>query len=191
MENIVKIEVPKSSRARNVVPGHVFRQAPFKWNIPAFAVEYEKFEGKLVTEKPQADSLETFTKDPAFGGIYSIGGTPDDVQAKYFAAYLTHLHMQKFPNANVVWQPMYGGFSNKLLDHPISSITLLVLYNLTPTSTAVKIEKTRDLLEHYSNTTRIVINAGTDPVTFMCGRLFMPIHGLAMHTSKALSVDIF
>lgn len=189
-QNTIKIEVPKNSRARSVVPGHVFRQQPFKWDVPAFPVEHEKFEGKLVTERPQIESFKTFIGDPSFKGIYSVAGSPDDVQAKYFAAYLTHVHMQAFPQACVVWHPLYGGFSNQLLENPISGVSLLVLYNLTPSSTPVKLEKARDLLEYYNDAARIVISAGTDPVTFMCGKLFMPINGIAMHLGKALNVEV-
>lgn len=190
MQTKIDINIPKTSRARSVVPGHVFRQVHFKWVPPAFAVEYEKFEGKLVTEKPQYDSLTTFAANPSMKGIYSVSGNPDDMMAKYFAGYLVHLHMAANPNAHVVWQPIYGGFDNKLIENPIQGITMLVLTNLTPNATAVKLEKARDLLEFYADIPRVVVSAGTDPMTFMCGKLYLPINALAYFQGRSLNTEV-
>lgn len=190
MSTRIDINIPKTSRSRSVVPGHVFRQVAFKWTPSAFAVEYEKFDGKLVTEKPQYDSLATFTANPAMKGIYSVSGNPDDMMAKYFAGYLVHLHMVATPSANVVWHPIYGGFDNKLLENPVQGITMLVLTNLTPNATPVKLEKARDLLEYYSDIPRVVVSAGTDPMSFMCGKLYLPIHALAYFHGRSLNTEV-
>lgn len=187
----LNINVPASSKARPFIPGHVFRQAHFKWQPQAFALEDAKFEGKLVSEKLQIDSLATFEQNTKFPGIFAIGGNPDDARAKYFAAYLTHLHMQANGAAShVIWEPIYGGFENRLLSKPDENVSMLVLYNLTPEATATKLEKTRDLLEHYSNIPRVIVLAGGDPVSFLCGRLHVPLNAIVYLQGQVLNTIV-
>ncbi len=188
--NSFKIEVPKLSRARAAVPGSVFRQAPFTWEPQAFAVEHEKFIDKLVSEAPQRQSVETFLANPGYKGIFGVAGNPDDQMAKYFAAYLVHHHMKTFPHASVHWETVYGGFENKLLKEPKDGISMLVLSNLTVDSTAVKMEKARDLLEYYSNIPRVVVCTGTDPMSFLCCKLYCPINAMVYIQGKALNLQV-
>lgn len=118
--------------------------------------------------------------------IYGVAGNPDDSKAKYFAAYLVASHIAHMRGeANVVWAPMYGGFDNPHMDENRASPTMLVLTNLTPNSTNFKLEKTRDLLEKFSDVPRVVVSCGMDPLSFLATRLFVPIHGLA-YFSEAL-----
>lgn len=184
---VYSIDVPKTSRARTIVPGHVFRQTAFNWEPQAFAVEHEKFDGKLVSETPQKQSLETFIANPGYKGIFGVAGNPDDQMAKYFAAYLVHQHMQTYPSGAVHWEVLYGGFENKLLTQPKDGISMLVLSNLTVDSTQSKLEKARDLLEYYSNIPRIVVIAGTDPMSFLCGKLYCPVNAMVYIQGKALN----
>lgn len=187
---VYQIEVPKNSRARSVVPGHIFRQPPFTWEPRAFAIELPKFDGKLVSEGPQKESLDTFIANPGYKGIFAVSGNPDDQMAKYFAAYLVHHHLQTFPSAVVHWETVYGGFDNKLLAQPRDDISMLVLSNLTAESTAAKLEKTRDLLEYYSNIPRIVVSAGTDPMSFLCGRLYCPVNAMVYIQARSLNTTV-
>jgi hypothetical protein len=62
--------------------------------------------------------------------------------------------------------------------------SLLVLSNLTPNSTAAKLEKTRDMLEFYADIPRIVVIAGEDPITFFSRRLFWRVNNLFFLSSS-------
>jgi hypothetical protein len=57
---------------------------------------------------------------------------------------------------------------------------------LSPNSTAVKLEKTRDLLEQNSHIPRIIVVAGEDPVTFLKSRLYYPVHNIFFHSPGVL-----
>lgn len=177
-----KIEVKQSPIIKSIVPGHVFRQVPFKFAPITFAPESERLNDKFFEPNVQNHSLAVFNKDPTTKMIYGISGNPDDSKAKYFAAYLVQQHIKALgSSAVVVWNPIYGGYQNQLMDRSSdsNSPTLIVLTNLTPLSTNLKLEKARDILEKYTDIPRIVVCAGIDPVSFLATQLFVPIHGLA------------
>lgn len=181
------IKCDNSARLRSVVPGSVFRQPPFKWTPTPFAVEHEKFDGKFVGENLQKASLKAFVSDPSFKGIFCVAGNPDDMMAKYLAAFLVMKHQQAFPNSMVKWEQLYGGFENKLIKEPVDGLTMLVISNITPDSTPVKLEKARDLLEHYNNIPRVVVAAGCDPISMLCGKLHVPINGMVYLQGKTFN----
>lgn len=176
-----RIEVKQIS-VKGVVPGHVFRCPPFKFSPQTFITESEKLNNKFIEEAKQIQSLKMFTLNPKLPMIYSVAGNPDDIKAKYFAAYLVLIHLRALgAKANVVWHSLYGGFENKLVSEyaDVSAPTMLVLTNLTPISTPLKLEKARDIIERYTDIPRIVVSAGMDPISFLSTRLFLQVNGLA------------
>ena len=193
-----KLEIPKliavksSPQLREVVPGSVWKQGPFKWDPVTFACESEKLHEKFIEPSVQNDSLLRFMREPDIPMIYCVAGSPDDLKAKLFAAYLVHIHQQKLGlKANAVWHTVYGGFDNPLIREYDATDgkaepTMLVLSNLTPNSTGVKLDKTRDLLERFQDIPRIVVCAGEDPLSFMTTRLFSSIHGLAYFSESLI-----
>lgn len=180
-----KIAVVPDARLRSIVPGSVWRRSAFPWDPLPFSVESERLHDRVIQSDVQDQGLRMFLDDPRTPMIYVVTGAPDDSKAKLFAAYLMHHHLKALgPESNPVWHALYGGFENKLLrDHegPDSMMrpTMLVLTNLTSDSTAVKLEKARDLIERFDNIPRIVVAAGDDPISFALGRLFVPVNALA------------
>jgi len=180
-----RIDVKQSPALREVVPGSVWRQGPFKWEPSTFACESEKLNEKFIEPSVQNDSLLRFMKEPDLPLVYGVSGNPDDAKAKLFAAYLVHIHQQRLGlKANVVWHVVYGGFDNPLLKEydPIdgkTDPTMLVLSNLTPNATGLKLDKTRDLIERFQDIPRVIVSAGEDPMSFLTTRLFSQINGLA------------
>ena len=179
------IKVRATSALRSIVPGTVWRQAPFKWDPQAFGVESERVHDRVIEATTQNNSLTAFLEDPEAPIIYGVSGNPDDARAKLFAAYLVAAHTERLGlRANVVWHTLYGQFDNPLLREydPVdgkASPTLLVLSNLTAGSTGVKLEKARDLIERFSEIPRIVVSAGEDPISFHSTRLYTQINALA------------
>ncbi len=180
LEIPAKIEVKNHGQISNIVPGHVWRTRAFKWAPMTFAAESEHLNSRFIEPVVQDKSLVTFLRDPSVPMIYGISGNPDDSKAKYFAAYLIAAHLKaRGSEANPVWATMYGGFDNPYMNDDRASPTLLVISNLTPNSTTLKLEKARDLIEKFSDIPRLVICAGQDPLSFLTTRLYCPVHGLA------------
>lgn len=194
-----RVVVRPSHALKAIVPGHVWKQTAFKWDPLPFGPESERLNERVIEPRVQNQSLLSFLEDVREPIIYGVSGNPDDAKAKYFAAYLVAAHLEKLGSkANVVWHTLYGGFSNSLLTEydPIdgkADPTLLVLSNLTPASTNVKLEKARDLLERFSDIPRIVVIAGEDPLSFLTTRLYSPINALAYFSETLMKrrMEIF
>lgn len=176
--DVTRISV-KYEHTKGRVPSHVFRVSPFKFKPLSFCTEAEQLNDKIYEADVQLDGLREFTEDPTQAMIYSVSGNPDDTKAKYFAAHLVRQHLQKVRVPNVVWNPIYGGFDNKLMDDDVQPPSMIVITNLTPLSTNLKLEKTRDLLEKFQNIPRIIVSTGMDPISFAFTKLFVPVHGIA------------
>lgn len=176
----IYIDVERNGLINSIVPNHVWRTRRFKWSPQTFAAESEQLNSKFIEASVQDSGLTMFISDPRLPMIYGVSGNPDDSKAKYFAAYLIQIHLRRLKSdANVVWLSMYGGFETPYMGDDKAKPTMLVLTNLTPNSTAIKLEKTRDLLEKYADIPRIVVVAGLDPMSFLTTRLYVPINALA------------
>jgi hypothetical protein len=190
------ISVRQNALLRSIVPGHVWKCGAFRWEPMAFGVESEKLNERVIDPRVQKQSLMAFRDDPSEPVIYGVAGNPDDTKAKLFAAYLVNTHVEALGSrANVVWHTLYGGFDNALMREydPVdgkTDPTLLVLSNLTPNSTNVKLEKARDLLERFQNIPRIVICAGEDPMSFLTTRLYSEINALAYFSESLVKKKI-
>ena len=187
-----KIAVRSNPTLRAIVPGHVWKQGAFKWDPLPFGPESEKLNERIIEPKVQNSSLLAFLEDVREPVVYGVSGNPDDAKAKLFAAWLVNAHIEALGNAaNVVWHTVYGGFDNPLLREydPVdgkSDPTMLVLTNLTPASTNVKLEKARDLIERFCDIPRIIVSAGEDPLSFLTTRLYSPINALAYFSESLM-----
>lgn len=190
-EQKLKRELPKTiavrdkERLTSIVPGHVWRQGPFKWDPLPFAVESDRLNERIVDPAEQEKSLQMFLDDPTRRMVYGVSGNPHDGKAKLFAAYLVSEHIKaRGLGSNVVWHTVYEGFDNKLLREydevdGKSSPSLLVLTNITPNASTTRLGKVRDLLERFCDIPRIVVTAGEDPLSFFTTRLYYKINALA------------
>lgn len=182
----LRIEVVHKGQINNIVPSHVWRTRPFRWEPITFATESEQLNNKFVEPSMQDRSLSMFLQDPSTPMVYGVSGNPDDSKAKYFAAFLVAAHMKALgSDANPVWAPMYSGFDNPYMSDDRAPPSMLVLTNMTPNSTNLKLEKARDLIEKFSDIPRIVVVAGMDPMSFLTTRLHVPVNALA-YFSEAL-----
>jgi hypothetical protein len=176
----------------HMIPGSVWTCAPFKWDPQAFGVESERLNDKIVESQIQDDSLLRFMKNPTLPLIYGVSGNPDEVQARYFAAYLAHLHAQRLGReARIVWHPIYGGYRNELIDDYKDKDsqyepTMIILCNLASNSTQGKMEKARDILERFSTVPRVVVSAGEDPLSFLSTKMYCQCNALAYFSSSLI-----
>lgn len=176
-----KIAVKNHPLVREKVPGSVFRQSAFRFDPMPFGLESNRLDERIIEASVQRNSLMGFMKDPIEPSIYCVSGNPDDLKAKYFAAFLVQEHIRQHHEPRVVWYPMYGGYSNPLVDRDpnLGDPTMIVMTNLTMIATNQKLEKARDILERFADTPRVVVAAGMDPISFMATRLFSPVNYVA------------
>lgn len=174
----VKIS-PNQKLVHGVVPGSVFRAAPFSFVPQAFIAESERLNERIFDEALQLEGLMAFKEDPRLPLIYTVCGNPDDGQAKLFAAYLVSLHMAAYKHAHVEWHSLNGGFYNPLLKEELSPPSMIVLTNLSPVATGTKLDKVRDICEKWDNIPRVIVAAGEDPISFMATRLYLPCNAMA------------
>jgi hypothetical protein len=115
-----------------------------------------------------------------------IGGTPTDARAKQVALHIfikaIYEYQERDPRKNVgralpYWHNVYGGFNDYLRDLKSDFPSFIVISNITPTCTSLKLEKVRDALTRYTNMEIpvLVVCAGMDPFTLFSSKLYFPI----------------
>lgn len=179
-----KIRVKDKKALDGIVHGSVWRQGEFVFEPNDFVIESPRLENRIIAGSVQEKSLQTFIENPSSPMVYIVSGNPDDSKAKFFAAYLASLHKTKLGSkADIIWEPVYGGFDNPLLKKDIEP-SMLILSNLAENSTNLKFEKVRDLIERWPSIPRIIVCAGEDPISFGASRLHISVHGIAYFGSK-------
>src|SRR5690606_1470921 len=174
------IKIPKSDVLRSVVPGHVWRTRPFKFNPMTFVTESDSLKERILDEDIQLAALDRWLEDPKLPVIYGVSGSPDDSKAKLFGAYLAYHHIARCGvQAHVEWVTLFGGWDVPKVMGAHTKPSLIILSNLTVDSTNFRIEKARDVLEAFPDIPRIVVCCGTDPISFFATKLRMPLHSLA------------
>lgn len=129
---------------------------------------------KLITSEHQRLGMENFLAHPGKSCVFAVGSEPDDLAAKYVAAFLLQEYLVKHSNTLARWYPLHDNTPLIKNDAPCS---FLVLTGLTPEATPYRLEKARDLIEHYHHIPRIVVIGGMDPITFMLTKLRLkPTH---------------
>ena len=170
---------PNAKLVTPTVPGSVFRATPFVFQPQAFVADSERLNERIFSEELQVQSLEDFREDVRAPVIYVVSGNPDDCQARLFAAYLVNIHMLGYKNHSVEWHSVHGGFNNPLVKEERDPPSMIVLTNLSPTSTPVKLDKVRDICDKWDNVPRVLVVAGEDPISFMATRLYLPCNSMA------------
>lgn len=168
-------------------------------------LEYEDVRlRKTISIKRQASTIARLLENPLHGApTICISSYPTDLRAKLLACQImnaaidqhnsrTRKHGHTLPK----WYKVYGGYKDYLRDlergkerdsgdYPC----MLILTNVLPDSTPMKLEKLRDLLEKYDDIPRLVVLSGTDPLTFFATKLQYPLHyGVYMGTDKSEDV---
>ena len=167
------------------IPAHVWRERAFSFKPTPFGVQSEKLNDRIIGAETQYNSIESFAANPLAPCVYGVSSAPSDDKAKYFAAFLVQTFVIGVPatHNNIVWHYLYGDLKNPLLTSG-SRPNLLVLTGLSPNSSNYKLEKARDLLEHFSDIPRIVVIAGEDPITFFATRLYHKLTHLYYHSAS-------
>ncbi len=115
---------------------------------------------------------------------YTVGisSFPSDLRAKYLAIMIMNAAIDAYKDSHKpgrglpLWHRVYGGYSDTLRDKPIAEMPcMLVITNVGPESTPMKLEKVRDLLEKFSDIPRIVVTGKDPPCSIFANRLQFPM----------------
>lgn len=167
-----------------------FRRSRILWNPTAFVIEHERMEHKIIEASVQERSLKEFTDNPKIPMTFVVAGSPEDEVAKYFAAYLLDIHKSRLGiNASPHWETVYNGYDNPVIKSSASP-SLIVISNLTVKSNYLKYDKTRDIIERFPSIPKIVVVAGSDPISFAAQRLHVPCHGIAYFANAKASKNV-
>jgi hypothetical protein len=162
-------------------------QEPFRFKPTPFSSEVDGLKPRAFSQRKQLRLFNEFLAYPNRPVCYCLASAPNDGQAKLLAAWMMQYMMNHERENQLLplWHDLTGGFENKLIKDPVPC-SLLVVNNVGPDSTPVKIEKLRDLLEVYSRIPRVVVVNGCDPYMFFTRFLRMPIHGLTYMANKSV-----
>lgn len=188
----------------------VFSIHPFALDeaLCSFTSEVQGLKPKRVSKQKQNEGVSKIMENPFYGPyLCCIAGKPNDLRAKLFAAHIMMNAVMAHGNKEApakqrkalkgrglpLWHTLVGGFDNPVLgkhsgeiDHP----SMLILSNITMESSASKLEKLRDILEVHSNIPRIVVVAGTDPLTFFNTKMHMSLTSCAFLTSNLVKKTV-
>ena len=152
------------------MPGSLYAERPFELSeyVRNYASSYEKLAPISIKQKAQLSGVERVLKDP-YHAAYTmcISSDPSDSRAKLLGAAILAKAIQD--GGKPLWHPVIGGYKDEVRDNrrQYKKMDLLILSNVPgSSSTDVKFEKVRDLLELYHGIPRIVLTSGIDPLAF-------------------------
>lgn len=130
--------------------------------------------------------IESFLEHPLrSSNTIAISSFPSDLRAKWLAIYLMAAAIVSYKKGNYkpgrslpLWHRVFGGWTDQLRDKPLQETpSLLIISNVHTTSSSVKLEKVRDLLEKFSEVPTIVVTGGEPPCNLFASKLFYPLRG--------------
>lgn len=143
----------------------------------------EKFPYKSISINKQLNAFDSILENPLRGSyVFGIGSVSTDLAAKQVAitimnsAFRTYMFSTYYQKKDYpLWHKVYGSLGDPLRDSQKENPSMLIISNVAENSTNIKIEKTRDLLEKFSNIPRIVVVSGQNPATFFAEKLHFPM----------------
>jgi hypothetical protein len=143
----------------------------------------ERMPVKAISVAKQYKALRSLIEKPLVKPYtLGIGGYPSDQRAKYLAIYLMSLAVDQYNGqkktgkALPLWHRVYGGYADSLRDKPLQEMPcMLIISNINDTSSTMKLEKVRDLLEKFSDIPRIVVSGGEPPCNTFAQKLRYPM----------------
>lgn len=150
---------------------HIPKWLPEDFSIPKTSV------------RRQIQACYKMMANPMYGSpIICIGSMVTDERAKFLAMTFMDIAISQMKQGAQkgkrlpLWHRILGNYQDTLRDakEPLR-YGMLVLTNVAPDSTQVKLEKLRDILEIYENVPRIVVVNGSDPVSFFAEKVRLPL----------------
>jgi hypothetical protein len=187
------------------VPWSVFAEREFALEQACANISYEADRMKPVIYKKSEqlqDFLSVISEPFNKPYLYVISGKPADTQACavaaviLIAASMAHSRLRaeqpshRYARMN---KPRWVKLSNDFKDNVHDANwkpAMMVLSNITPNSSALKLEKVRDLLEFYDNIPRVVVVNEYDPITFLNHKIHYKADHIMMLSHGAKKIEI-
>lgn len=190
---VLKIRLQDSHKSallgRGVNP-LAFSVKPFALKPATFTSHVPGLKAKMVEADTQLNWFQQMLSDLDSPWCFCISSEPNDRMAKAAAAFLMQNYLIKRPNSNPMWHDLMGGFNNPLVDPTGSNPKFIVINNVLSTSTPVKLEKLRDILEYRASVPRVIITSGTDPFSFFNTYIKYPLTGCLYLKTSVVRGDL-
>ena len=153
----------------NGLPGYVFADRPFKLDdhLKNYVSTTEGLKPLPIKKQDMLGFMDKVLDNPTHSPYcMCISSEPNDSKAKLLAASIM---LEAIRDRQVCkWHNIIGGYKDEIRDKPklFKKVKLLILSNVPDSSTDLKYEKLRDILEIYHNVPRIVITTGCEPITY-------------------------
>lgn len=163
--------------------------------LVSFKPKLEAINSKQMSVAKQQKALETLFDNPLRGcPLTVITSYPTDTRSKMLAANLFAAAIEQWSELSAKsrkgkvmpqWHRLNGSYADPYRDGKKDKPSMLILTNVVETSSAVKLEKLRDLLEMYSDIPRVVVMGSTmDPLTFVGSRLYTSVDNAVFLTGR-------
>lgn len=170
------------------IPENVFSFRQVNVEEQATTVSWEVTDTKgsvkktIYESKKQVESYNSLRSSIGTPVVFGFSSSPDDSLAKRAALQLcAEVLMQ---NKVVHWHPVYGLFDDDYRSGRVKKPDVLILTNVLLESSVTKHECLRDILERYSDITRIVITSGCTARELVTDKLHYKINGMVHLTKK-------
>lgn len=146
---------------------------------------------KQIAEKLQLDHLKKY------GGLYGqsytfcVSSPGHDGYAKFIGSwwFLKWMEQQhKTSLARPVWHAIDGGYYDRMRDTKVNC-SGLILTGVVRGSSAIKIEKLRDILEKYQNIPKVVLTSDETPLEFFERLRIVLTSGIMLSTKARRKVE--
>lgn len=171
---LIKTEYFEHFKSRGVPPSVLLAQKPEDITKHINIIEVPRDTGSIVLDKKkQIEAVAAFerkiqSKKPIDAPLLLIASRSYDFVAMQYALQIV-ANLTSEVGKPFYWHMLYGNPRDKLRDedHKLErDCRLLVISNLAENSTAMKVEKARDLLDKFSHIPRILTVGGIDPVLY-------------------------
>lgn len=164
----------------------------------------------IVPYKPKVESAKVVTQGAAkqmevcrrlldhplrSAGVFVLNSFPTDLRAKMLASCVMSCAIENWRDMDIrkrkgkslpMWIRVLGhGEFDQIKNIKEANPSMLIISNVNDESSANKVERLRDILDVFDNIPRIVVTAGSDPITFMMKRVYYPIVGAVRLGSNA------
>lgn len=148
--------------------------------------------------KKQYTAIQSILNNP-LKSKYTLGisSFPSDLRAKQLAIMImrnaiVQMNKKHIKKEYPLWHKLTGSYKDFIRDMDDQMMaSMLILSGITDESTALKVEKLRDILEKYPNIPRVVVIGGVDPITFFANKLHLPLTaGIFLGPENRVRIDV-
>jgi hypothetical protein len=121
--------------------------------------------------------------------IIGIGSEPTEYAAMQFGCSIAKQAIKRIYDCKEPYKIEIIN-SCELQELRSDSLDILVIYNILQQATFDRIQAIRDAVEKYENALRIIIIAGSDPVSFFSNKLHLSLDGAFYFTRSRGTISV-